>query len=126
MSTDAIERNAAAQNHYRQINEHLAHRHNHRASVVVEADPRAGEMLELFCECGQQMPCGGRFTVSRSTYERVRADPTTFILVSGHDIGAVEETIERGDGFLIARRSGRAAGSRPLVDLSTTPPRLVF
>jgi hypothetical protein len=125
MSTDAIERNATAQNHYRQINEHLVERHNSCASAV-EARPKAGETLELFCECGQQMPCGGRFTVSRTTYERVRADPTTFILVPGHGAAALEETIERGDGFLVARRFGRPAGSRPLVDLSAKPPRLVF
>ena len=67
------------------------------------------ELLELFCECGQQTPCGERVKVHPVTYARVRSDPTTFILAPGHGVAAVEEMIERGDGFLIARNFGRAA-----------------
>ena len=38
------------------------------------------ELLELFCECGQQTRCGERVKVHPVTYERVRSDPRTFIL----------------------------------------------
>ena len=65
--------------------------------------------FELFCECGQQAPCEERVNVSAATYERVRSDPTTFILLPGHGIAIVEDVIEQGDGFLIARNIGRAA-----------------
>ena len=41
------------------------------------------ELIELFCECGQQAPCEERVNVTAATYERVRADPTTFILLPG-------------------------------------------
>ena len=67
------------------------------------------ELIELFCECGQQAPCEERVNVSAATYERVRSDPTTFILLPGHGIAIVEDVIEKGDGFLIARNIGRAA-----------------
>ena len=44
-----------------------------------------------------------------ATYERVRSDPTTFILLPHHASADVESVIERGEGFLIARNFGRAA-----------------
>jgi len=133
MTPDVIERNAVTQNRYREINEHLAQVYGQFAASS-EADGNVSELFELFCECGQQTPCGERVKVSAVTYERVRADPTTFILVPGHGAPAVEEMIERGDGFLIARNFGRAAeiaraaDPRRLVNASLAgkPNRLAF
>jgi hypothetical protein len=108
MTAAAIERNAATQNRYRELNEHLSQVYN---QFVARADSgkKVSELFELFCECGQQTPCGERVKVSAVTYERVRADPTTFILSPGHEAPDVEEMIEHGDGFLVARNFGRAA-----------------
>jgi hypothetical protein len=128
MTPEGIERNAATQNRYREINEHLAQVHNQFAASS-EADLRLPELLELFCECGQEGPCGERVKVSAVTYERVRADPTTFILSPGHGAPAVEEMIERGEGFLIARSFGRAAAIARAADprgRGGTPSRLLF
>jgi hypothetical protein len=133
MTPNLIEQNAATQNRYRVINEHLAQVYNQFAADP-ETAGKAPELLELFCECGQQTACGERVMVSAVTYERVRAEPTTFILSPGHGVAAVEEMIERGDGFLIARNFGRAAeiaraaDPRRLVNASVvrTPKRLVF
>jgi hypothetical protein len=108
MTPDVIERNAVIQNRYREINEHLAQVHSQYAASI-EPGKKVSELLELFCECGQQTPCGERVKVPAVTYERVRSDPAAFILAPGHGVAAVEEMIERGDGFLIARNFGRAA-----------------
>jgi hypothetical protein len=107
MTPDVIERNATTQNRYREINEHLSQVYNQFAARA-DAD-KVPELLELLCECGQQTPCGKRVKIHAVTYERVRSDPTTFILAPGHGVAAVEEMVERGDGFLIARNFGRAA-----------------
>ena len=104
---DAIERNAETQNLYREVNERVAEVYNQFGSGV--GGDRMSEVIELFCECGQQAPCEERVNVSAGTYERVRSDPTTFILLPGHGIAIVEDVIESGDGFLIARNIGRAA-----------------
>jgi hypothetical protein len=104
---DAIERNAETQNLYREVNERVAEVYSQFGSGV--AGERMSELIELFCECGQQAPCEERLNVSAATYERVRSDPTTFILLPGHGIAIVEDVIEQGDGFLIARNIGRAA-----------------
>lgn len=119
---DAIERNAETQNRYREVNERVAEVYA-RFAASVDADT-ASELFELFCECGQQDPCGQRVKVNAATYERVRSHPATFILTPGHEVPAVEETVETGDGFLIARNVGRAAeiaraaDPRRLVDVS--------
>jgi hypothetical protein len=104
---DAIERNAETQNLYREVNERVAEVYSQFGSGV--GIDRMTEVIELFCECGQQAPCDERINVSAGTYERVRSDPTTFILLPGHGIAIVEDVIESGDGFLIARNHGRAA-----------------
>ena len=104
---DAIEQNAETQNLYREVNERVAEVYNQFGGGI--AGDRMSELIELFCECGQQAPCEERVNVSAAIYERVRADPTTFILLPGHGIATVEDVIESGDGFLIARNIGRAA-----------------
>jgi len=104
---DAIERNAETQNLYREVNERVAEVYNQFGGG--STTDRMSEVIELFCECGQQAPCEERLNVSAATHERVRSDPTTFILLPGHGIAIVEDVIERGDGFLIARNIGRAA-----------------
>ena len=104
---DAIERNAETQNLYREVNERVAEVYSQFGGGAT-AD-RVSELIELFCECGQQAPCEERVNVTAATYERVRSDPTTFILLPGHGIATVEDVIEAGDGFLIARNIGRAA-----------------
>ena len=104
---DTIERNAETQNRYREANERVAEVYgNLAARGLVDA---TSQLFELFCECGQSAPCRERVRVTRTTYERVRSDPTTFIVFPGHEAAAVENTIERGEGFLIARNFGRAA-----------------
>jgi hypothetical protein len=104
---DAIERNAETQNLYREVNERVAEVYNQFGGGSTAE--RMSEVIELFCECGQQPPCEERVSISAATYERVRSDPTTFILLPGHGIAIVEDVIERGDGLQIARNFGRAA-----------------
>jgi hypothetical protein len=104
---DAIERNAETQNLYREVNERVAEVNSQFAGS--RAAGGSSELIELFCECGREDPCDERVNVTAETYERVRADPTTFILLPEHAKATVENVIERGEGFLIARNYGRAA-----------------
>ena len=106
-TADTIERNAVTQNRYREANERVAEVYNKFAALG--GFDKTTELFELFCECGKQNPCGERVKVSAATYERVRADPLAFILTPGHGVAAVEEMVERGQGFLVARNFGRAA-----------------
>jgi hypothetical protein len=105
---DAIERNAETQNLYREVNERVAEVNSQFAGAAARGST-SEELIELFCECGQETPCDQRVNVTAATYERVRSDPTTFILLPGHGKVSVEHVIERGEGFIIARNFGRAA-----------------
>jgi hypothetical protein len=104
---DVIERNAATQNLYREVNERVAEVNSQFGGGVRAG--KSSELMELFCECGRQDPCGERVNVTAAAYERVRADATTFILLPGHGEIAVEDVIDQGEGYLIARNFGRAA-----------------
>ena len=103
--SSAIERNAETQNLYREVNERVAEVYDQFSGGVADKTP---EPIEIFCECGHLTPCDERINVSPATYERVRSDPTTFILLPGHGKESVETVIEYGNGFLIARNFGRA------------------
>src|SRR5262245_40963770 len=46
---------------------------------------------EFVCECGTAT-CIERVRMSLADYERVRAEPTTFLIVSGHDLANVEQS----------------------------------
>jgi hypothetical protein len=104
---DAIEQNAVTQNRYREANERVAR--VYKTFAARAALDTTSHLFELFCECGRPGPCGERVKLTATTYERVRSDPTTFVIFPGHEASTVEHGIERGEGFLIARNFGRAA-----------------
>jgi hypothetical protein len=103
---DAIERNAETQNLFREVNERVAEVYEQFSGGGTEYENP--ELIEIFCECGHLTPCDERIHVTAATYERVRSDPTTFILLPGHGKKSVETVVEDGDGYLIARNFGRA------------------
>jgi hypothetical protein len=73
-------------------------------SVAVDAH------LEIVCECGSA-DCLARLSVMRSEYERIRGEGTLFIALPGHEIPAVEDVVERADGYVVLRkRPGTVAG----------------
>ena len=103
---DAVERNAETQNLFREVNERVAEVYEQfSGGYTRDTTP---ELIEIFCECGHLTPCDERINVSAAIYERVRSDPTTFLLLPGHGKQSVETVIEEGDGYLIARNFGRA------------------
>lgn len=97
-----IRKNAANQNQFRDLNER-----------VMEVNARFGDAdghtVEVFCECGRQ-GCAERVAITRTAYEHVRSDGSTFAMVAGHEVGIVEEIIERGPDYVIARNVGLAEG----------------
>jgi hypothetical protein len=106
---ETIERNAETQIRCRAANEHVAdvyYKFAARGALDMSI-----ELFQLFCECGRHAPCGERVQVSPETYERVRSDATLFILHPEHEAGAVEYTIGRGEGFVIARNPGEPPNS---------------
>jgi hypothetical protein len=77
----------------RALNEALIRDVNERISET--AEPFVGT-TEFVCECADPS-CTERVSATLAEYETVRQDPTTFLLVPGHDQPDIERVIaERG------------------------------
>jgi hypothetical protein len=60
--------------------------------------------FEIVCECGDGA-CDERVTVSTSEYERIRSDPTLFMLVPGHEDATAEAVVEEDQGnYVVVRK----------------------
>lgn len=66
------------------------------------------ETMDVVCECGN-IDCAERVVLGISDYERVREDPTHFVLVPGHELPGVESVIETGEGFVVVEKRGGLA-----------------
>jgi hypothetical protein len=64
--------------------------------------PQDGE-FEILCECGSR-ECTAVVSVSTPEYEALRADPTTFAVISGHEIADVEDVVRKAPGFNVVRK----------------------
>ena len=92
--TERVGRNEAL---YRQVNE--------RIQDLNEAfSPMTGD-FSVVCECGD-LHCTEQLRMSPHEYERVRANPTLFILKPGHEQPDVEQAIKKHDGFIVVEKLG--------------------
>jgi hypothetical protein len=79
-------------------NESVFRQLNEKIEGLNEAfGPMAGSMTAI-CECGDPH-CVEQIDVELELYERVRADPTLFIVATGHDIEDVEDIVANHEGF---------------------------
>jgi hypothetical protein len=67
------------------------------------------------CECAR-LGCNALVEISVREYEHVRSKPRRFVMLAGHEMPAVEEVVERCDGYLIVEKRGRAAGRADELD----------
>jgi hypothetical protein len=59
--------------------------------------------LDVICECGNA-DCAERITMSHSDYEELRAQPTLFAIVPGHEKPDVEDVVEQRRGYAVVRK----------------------
>lgn len=75
-----------------------------------------GERLGFLCECGDD-GCTETLELSVDEYERIRSDPTQFVVFPGHEITSVEDPIEINARFLVVRKHPEEAS----IALDTDP-----
>lgn len=66
------------------------------------------ETLELVCECSDA-ECTERISMGAEAYERVRAEPTYFLVVPGHETAGIERVVRREAGLCVVEKGGEAA-----------------
>jgi hypothetical protein len=90
-------------------NEALYRSVNERIESLSAAFGAITETMSVVCECGDAI-CAEQIEVSIADYERIRSDPTLFIIRPGHEIPDVEEVVEQTDVFHVVKKvEGEAA-----------------
>ena len=85
---------------FRAVNERL----RERAPRKVEPEGR----VAFLCECAE-VECRERIALTIADYERVRGDPTQFVVRSGHVLPEIEHVVAAVDDYAIVRKRGDAA-----------------
>ena len=63
--------------------------------------------LEVLCECGDES-CISTLTLAVGDYERIRAEPSRFVVCNGHELTDIERVVERTPAYLVVEKTGRA------------------
>lgn len=73
--------------------------------VNEEIEDRAGgkAVLECVCECADAA-CTETLRIVRDEYERVRSDPTHFLVVPGHEQGEIERVVAEHDSYTVVEK----------------------
>jgi hypothetical protein len=85
---------------FREINEQIE-----KVSQSVAPDDKT---MAFLCEC-DRADCHEKLNVTRAEYEAVRAVPTRFIVLPGHEDREVEQIVVSNDRLLVVEKEGEAA-----------------
>jgi hypothetical protein len=66
--------------------------------------------LPFVCECSDRA-CTKVARLTMDEYDEVRAEPSRFLVVPGHDGGADEQTLIATDRYVIVAKEARQGGS---------------
>ena len=81
---------------FRQVNERILH---------IEGDRWRVDPVDFMCECGD-VQCTRVVQLAVDDYERLRADPTHFGVIPGHEIPEIEAVVERHPHYLVVEKLG--------------------
>jgi len=90
-------------------NEALFREVNERIERVTET--LQVETLTILCECGDPS-CFEQIEVSLPDYERVRADPTLFLIRVGHEQSDIEDVVEEHEDYHVIRKKDASAAAQ--------------
>ena len=99
MGSVAEERLARNEAFFRALNERI------REAVGEQGDD--GHIYEFICECSEP-GCVERLELTVAEYERIRAEPTRFVLAPGHDMRRIEAVVETQPDHVVVEKVGRA------------------
>ena len=63
-------------------------------------------VFDFVCECGNGH-CTGIVSMTAQEYSALRADPTQFAMLPGHELPEFEEAVGRMAHYVLVRRLGR-------------------
>jgi hypothetical protein len=98
-------------------NEELFRNVNERIESLSKTVASDDQLMEYLCECDGR-DCYEKIRASRDEYESVRAEPTHFMVLAGHQDPRVERVVFSNERFLVVEKQGAAAR-----DAEKTDPR---
>ena len=87
------ERRATTEALFRDVNERIAE----------SAERFDAEGTDFVCECADPN-CTHRVSATLEEYEEVREDPTTFLLIPGHEQGDIEHVVSKRGRFQVVEK----------------------
>jgi hypothetical protein len=87
---------------YREVNERVAEVAEQFLEVQVQTP------VGFICECGAA-DCTEPITTSLAEYEAIRAEPTRFAVVPGHEVLEIESVVERHSAYLVVEKRQQEA-----------------
>jgi hypothetical protein len=90
------------------LNEALFRDVNDRIREISDTFERKDETYDFVCECSDPA-CTQRVVLTLAEYERVRSDPTRFVVAKGHALPEVESVVARARDHVVVEKEGEAA-----------------
>src|ERR1051326_4402167 len=88
---------------------------NERIETINASLPADDPTMEVLCECDAP-DCHEPVNITRAEYESVRAVPTQFVVLPGHEDGDVERVVSTNERFLVVEKTGEAGREAEATD----------
>ena len=85
-------------------NEDLFRKVNDQIEGVNEAFGTITGTMSILCECGK-LECIEQIDLTIDEYRRLRADPTRFAVMPGHELPDVERVVERYESYYVVQKT---------------------
>ncbi len=84
-------------------NEALFRRINERLESLNEAFGTVSNTFSVVCEC-DDAACAAEIRLTNEQYEQIRADPTKYIVLAGHETDGVERVVGGTDEWHVVKK----------------------
>jgi hypothetical protein len=101
-------------------NETLFRQVNERLKELGESFSVVADKADFICECSSER-CTEQISLTLEDYERVRSDPTHFVVVRGHEVPGIERVVYalRDDLVVVDKTGEELAEAAAAVDERT-------
>jgi hypothetical protein len=96
---DVQEKAGKAQSLFREVNERI---------TDFLAPVSGDDAVTILCECADEA-CVEPVEIAQAEYDRVRSDPTQFIIKRGHEVPEAERLVAQNDAVSVVEKVGEAA-----------------
>lgn len=99
------------------LNEALFRDVNERIREISDTFEQTDATYDFLCECSDPA-CAERVVLTPAEYERVRSEPTRFVVAKGHALPEIESVVEQASDHVIVEKQGAAGDIAVRLDTS--------